>query len=110
MIGQRINKLRLEKKISISELAERSGVAKSYISKLEKGIKTNPSIQLLEKVADALEVTIDDILHDKAPAQEEEEIDKQWLSLIRKAMVSGVSKEQFQEFLEFNKWKIENKD
>lgn len=105
MIGQRIKQLRLEKSLTLSELAERSGVAKSYLSKIERSIQSNPSIQLLEKLADALSVSIDDILYGNTAPIHEIEIDKQWKDLILEAMASGVSKEQFREFLEFSEWK-----
>jgi XRE family transcriptional regulator, master regulator for biofilm formation len=109
MIGERIKRLRAEKKLTLSELAERSGVAKSYLSKIERHIQSNPSIQFLEKVAEALGVTMDDILYEnrQSPAPKAA-LDEQWYTLIREAMESGVSKEQFREFLEFNKWKMGN--
>jgi XRE family transcriptional regulator, master regulator for biofilm formation len=108
MIGERIKQLRMQKKLSLSELAERSGVAKSYLSKIERHIQSNPSIQFLEKVADALGVDIDDIIHEQRPSEPEADVDDQWYALIREAMNSGVSKEQFREFLEFNKWRMGN--
>ncbi|MCY9128792.1 transcriptional regulator SinR, partial [Bacillus spizizenii] len=48
MIGQRIKQYRKEKGYSLSELAEKAGVAKSYLSSIERNLQTNPSIQLLE--------------------------------------------------------------
>jgi XRE family transcriptional regulator of biofilm formation len=113
MIGQRIKRLRIAQKLSLSELAVRSGVAKSYLSKIERNIQSNPSIQFLEKVAEALGVTVEDIIHEDSPATQSiprTELDDQWYELVRKAMESGVSKEQFRELLEFNKWKVGNKE
>lgn len=107
MIGMRIRLLRIEKGWSISELAENAQVAKSYLSNIERGVQENPSIHLLEKVSAALQVSLDDLLHspdDKA----DQRLDSQWLELVREAMESGVTKEQFREFLEFNKWKRSN--
>lgn len=49
-IGQKINKLRTEKKLSMRELGEKIGVSHAHISKLESGINT-PSVDLLEKIA-----------------------------------------------------------
>jgi XRE family transcriptional regulator of biofilm formation len=104
MIGQRIQQLRLARKMTLSELAERSGVAKSYVSKIERNIQSNPSIQFLEKMADALGVSLNDLLQEKT-AEPAKDLDEQWSALVREAMDSGVSKEEFREFLEFNKWK-----
>lgn len=113
MIGKHIQQLRKEKNMSLSELAERAGVAKSYLSNIERDIQSNPSIQFLEKIAGVLGVSMESLLHlsglsrGAAPAfVPEEELDEEWYALIREAMESGISKEQFREFLEFNKWRI----
>lgn len=49
-IGAKINKLRLEKKLSMRELGEKIGISHAHISKLESGINS-PSVDLLEKLA-----------------------------------------------------------
>ncbi|WP_134684449.1 helix-turn-helix domain-containing protein [Brevibacillus migulae] len=105
MIGNRIQRLRKEKGLSLSELAERAGVAKSYLSSIERGIQSNPSIQFLEKVSTVLGMTVESIIHEE-PDIDKGEMDPEWLNLVQEAMASGVSKEQFREFLEFNKWRI----
>ncbi|MGX6444750.1 helix-turn-helix domain-containing protein [Neobacillus sp. K501] len=103
MIGDRVKKLRLEKKMSLSELAEQAGVAKSYLSSLERNLQRNPSIQFLEKIASVLHVPVDHLIHEHI---DKEELDSDWMNLVKEAMNSGVSKEQFRDFLEFNKWRI----
>ncbi|WP_075980091.1 helix-turn-helix domain-containing protein [Bacillus massilinigeriensis] len=105
MIGERVKKLRLQKKLSITELADQAGVAKSYLSSLERNLQTNPSIQFLEKIAMVLKVPVDQIIHEQP---DKEDLDSEWLNIVKEAMQSGVSKEQFREYLEFNKWKIKN--
>lgn len=102
MIGDRVKKLRLERKLSLSELALKAGVAKSYLSSLERNLQTNPSIQFLEKIATVLGVPIDTIILEHP---NKDNLDSEWMKLVQEAMKSGVSKEQFKEFLEFSKWK-----
>jgi len=102
IIGARVKKLRQEKKISMTELAEKAGVAKSYLSSLERNLQTNPSIQFLEKIAAVLDVPLDALLFDKP---NRESLDCEWLQIVEQAMRSGVSKRQFREFIEFNQWK-----
>ncbi|WP_416825515.1 helix-turn-helix domain-containing protein [Ectobacillus polymachus] len=109
MIGERIKRLRLQRGISLTELSERAGVAKSYISSIERNLQHNPSIQFLEKIAGVLHVQVDSLLHDKTIGQSELDFDSEWMQLVKDAMQSGVSKEQFKEFLEFNKWRASNK-
>lgn len=104
MIGNRIQTLRKEKGLSLSELADRAGIAKSYLSSIERDIQSNPSIQFLEKIASVLEVDVQTLLVEEPLKQDD--LDKEWLNLAYEAMKSGVTKEQFREFLEFNKWKL----
>ncbi|MBM7568003.1 helix-turn-helix domain-containing protein [Paenibacillus sacheonensis] len=106
-IGRRIQQLRMNKGMSLSELAERAEVAKSYVSNVERGLQSNPSIQFLEKVSTALDVTIHAILYGDA-AENEQQLDSDWQQLLHEAMSSGISKVQFKEFLEFQKWKKNN--
>ncbi|NIK76081.1 XRE family transcriptional regulator of biofilm formation [Paenibacillus castaneae] len=107
MIGERIQSLRKRKGLSLTELSQRAGVAKSYLSSIERGLQQNPSIQFLEKIGNVLNVTVEDFINsDEDSAQKPDQLDNEWTNLVREAMSSGVSKDQFKEFLEFNKWKI----
>jgi XRE family transcriptional regulator, master regulator for biofilm formation len=106
MIGDRVKDIRMQKHMSMTELAERAGVAKSYLSSLERNLQTNPSIQFLEKIAAVLKIPVDSLLHDE---MENDTLDSEWIKIVQEAMQSGVTKEQFREYLEFNKWKM-NKD
>lgn len=103
MIGDRVKKIRLEKKMSLSELADQAGVAKSYLSSLERNLQRNPSIQFLEKIAAVLNVPVDHLIHENINT---EELDSDWINLVKNAMNSGVSKDQFRDFLEFNQWRL----
>jgi XRE family transcriptional regulator of biofilm formation len=103
MIGEKVKKLRLEQGYSLTELAEKAGVAKSYLSSIEREVQSNPSIQFLEKISAVLGVQLETIIHNQQ--QPEKQLDEEWLALAREAMDSGISKEQFVEFLEFNKWR-----
>ena len=104
MIGERVQKLRQEKKLSLSELAEQAGVAKSYLSSLERNLQTNPSIQFLEKIGSVLDVSIEYFILNKI---DNGHLDSDWVTLVKEAMDSGVTKDQFREYLEFNKWKLD---
>ena len=104
LLGERIKAIRKEKGMTISELAEKAGVAKSYLSSIERNMQSNPSIQFIEKISDALGISVNDILH-YSDDVDLEDLDSEWLEIVLEAMESGVSKQQFKEFLEFNKWK-----
>ncbi|QRG66242.1 helix-turn-helix domain-containing protein [Brevibacillus choshinensis] len=109
MIGSRIKKLRNEKGISLSQLAERAGVAKSYLSSIERDIQSNPSLQFIEKIAQVLDVPMNVLIENDSLT--EHDLDDEWSQLVLEAMRSGVSKEEFRGFLEFQKWKLaQNKE
>ncbi|AMM95085.1 helix-turn-helix domain-containing protein [Peribacillus simplex] len=107
MIGKRVKKLREEKKMSMTELADKAGVAKSYLSSLERNLQTNPSIQFLEKISAVLNIPVDALLYD---APNKENLDTDWMKIVEEAMNSGVSKQQFREFIEFNKWRKDKEE
>lgn len=107
LIGKNIKEIRLEKNMSISELAEKAGVAKSYLSSIERDIQTNPSIQFIEKISHVLCVTVNELLENNI-LNNVEKLDREWIEIVQEAMDSGVTKEQFHDFLAFNKWKLDN--
>lgn len=100
MIGYRVKSFREEKKMSISELSTKSGVAKSYISSLERNIQTNPTILVLEKIASILCITVDTLLYD----QIDHSMDNEWKEIMKDIMGSGISKEEMREFIEDRKY------
>ena len=106
LIGEKIKQLRKEKRMTISELAEKAGVAKSYLSSIERNLQSNPSIQFIEKISQVLGVSVNDLINDSNSIVETE-LDSEWMKIVKEAMESGVSKEQFKEYLEFNKWRQE---
>ncbi|MGP4105594.1 helix-turn-helix domain-containing protein [Virgibacillus sp. L01] len=107
MIGEKIKQLRQEKKMSISELADKAGVAKSYLSSIERSLQTNPSIQFIEKISSVLGVPVNELILEDKWKETEAQLDGEWLKIVQEAMDSGVSKDQFKEYLEFTKWRKE---
>lgn len=55
MIGERIRARRRKLRMSLDELAERTGLSKSFLSQIERAI-SSPSIESLELIAEALEL------------------------------------------------------
>lgn len=62
MVGKRLIELRQLSGESLSGVAGRAGVAKSYLLKLEKGDVPNPGLKTLDAVAKALGVTLGDLV------------------------------------------------
>lgn len=105
MIGKNIREIRKRRGLTLSELAERADIAKSYLSNIERNVNQNPSIHILEKVAGVLEVDIQELLgnqsYNKALPEEE------WLTFIKELKETGIEKEDLDEYrrvIEFIKW------
>lgn len=109
MIGKRIQQQRIEKGLSLSELADRAGIAKSYLSAIERSIQDNPSIHVLEKLSNVLGVSVQSLLQPEQAA-DVNSLDQDWIELAKQAQQSGITKEQFREFLEFQKWRLDRTD
>ena len=107
MVGERIRKLREDKKMSMSELAEKAGVAKSYLSSIERNVQSNPTIQFIEKVSKVIGVSVNDLISIDGSTNPAE-IDNEWLKILHDAIELGVTKKQFREFLDFHKWRNSN--
>jgi transcriptional regulator with XRE-family HTH domain len=60
-LGARIKELRRRRGLTLDDLAERAGVSRAMISKVERGEK-NPTLVVTAKVAEGLGVTISELL------------------------------------------------
>jgi transcriptional regulator with XRE-family HTH domain len=61
-LGQRLRRFREDRGWTQAALAEHAGVSKPYLSELEGGAGRRPSGQILLQLADALGVTVADLL------------------------------------------------
>ena len=69
-LGDKIKQFRLEKKLTMQQLADLSGKSKGYISMLEKGINPQtqkpiePSLEAIQSIAKSLNVDLEDLISD----------------------------------------------
>lgn len=61
MYYSKLKRIRKEKGMTLEKLAELTGISAGYLCHLEKGSRTNPSIEVMEKIAKALDKQIFDI-------------------------------------------------
>jgi XRE family transcriptional regulator, master regulator for biofilm formation len=61
-LGRMLKALREEKGLTQDELAKRAKLTKPYISQLENGVRKNPSLPALERLAKALGVPVTELL------------------------------------------------
>jgi len=50
VLGDNIKSIREEKKLGLNETARLAGISPSYLSDIEKGNKTNPSMEVLQRL------------------------------------------------------------
>ena len=64
-LGKTIQRLRKAYNLSLGELSEQSGVAKSIISQIERN-ETNPTLSTVIRLSRALDTTVDEVLRGEA--------------------------------------------
>lgn len=107
MIGKNIYQFRKNRGLTLSELAERAGISKSYLSNIERNINQNPSIQVMEKIALVLEADLNTLLETKTNVEKKQKIEREWIDFVYELKKAGVDKEELGEFkilIDFIKW------
>lgn len=62
MIAKRLKELRKKSGWSQQKLAEKAGLSYNTITKIEQGAATKPTIQTMIKIADAFQISIDELV------------------------------------------------
>lgn len=62
MLSNKIEQLRKEKGYTFAKLSELSGISTGRLSDLASGKRNNPTMDTLIKMADALDVTLDELV------------------------------------------------
>jgi len=88
-INERLRKFRNEKGISTYELSKLTGISQSTISKIENG-KRKTDVEILDKIADALKVSIDRLTGESVSSIIEERIEELGITLEQVATKAGV--------------------
>src|SRR5690625_450348 len=96
MIGENIQRIRNKRGLTLSELAERANISKSYLSNIERNLNQNPSIQIIEKIASVLTVDFRMLIGIKSVDDQIPE--NEWLDFVNELKESGVVIEQLKEY------------
>ena len=65
-VGANVREVRTQRGLTLAELAEAAGLSKGFVSQVEND-KTSPSLDTLERLADALSVAVVELLRVPAP-------------------------------------------
>lgn len=63
MLSQNLRNIRLRNSLTEKELAEKSGVTDRNIRYIESGFQKNPQLNTLQRLANALDVTIEELIN-----------------------------------------------
>ena len=80
-IGETIRLLRQKKRMSQEQLALQAGINTSYLGQVERGEK-NPTIKTLEKIANALEISLSDLISNYSNQKGDRGSNQQFLALL----------------------------
>lgn len=61
MYKSKLKSLRIKRGMTLEDLSELSGVSSGYLCHLENGTRKNPSIEVMEKIAKALNTNVYEI-------------------------------------------------
>ncbi|MBQ9298199.1 MAG: helix-turn-helix transcriptional regulator [Clostridia bacterium] len=65
MYNNKMKKIRKEKGITLEKLASKTGISVGYLSHLERGTRENPTIIIMDKIAFALEKSVQEVFFDE---------------------------------------------
>lgn len=61
MYNNKIRELRKKKGMTLEKLSDKTGISIGYLSHLERGSRENPTITVMEKIAYALNKTVQEV-------------------------------------------------
>ena len=64
MLGKNIKKIRQKRKLTQDKLARLADVPYTSLTKIETGVIKRPSVQVVAKIAKALNITIDELVNE----------------------------------------------
>lgn len=108
MLGELICNRRKQKGLTLSEVAKRANISKSYLSSIERNLNLNPSLQVVGRIAAVLDVDLNTLLNPDKKKVQQQNIDPVLIELATTLKESGINKEEIKEYktlIEFIQWR-----
>jgi transcriptional regulator with XRE-family HTH domain len=64
MLSENVKKIRKQRQLSQDKLAKLAGITLTTLVKIESGANDNPTLKTLKSLADALQVTVNDLIEE----------------------------------------------
>jgi len=68
IVARNLKKIRVQRELSQENLAVDAGIDRTYVSRIERGLE-NPTVAVLEKLADALNAKIEEFFIIPSPSE-----------------------------------------
>jgi XRE family transcriptional regulator, master regulator for biofilm formation len=105
VIGKTIYEFRKQKGLTLTELAKRANLSKSYLSNIERNLNQNPSIEVVKRIAAVLDVELDIFLRPLNNNEVQQEMDQELIDLAAELKETGIQINEYKTLIEFIKWK-----
>lgn len=108
MIGKKIAEIRKSKGYTLSELAEKANISKSYLSNLERNQNKNPSLKIISRVAEVLNIDPVALMNPGEGNEIRMAYDQEWVNFVNELQEVGLERNQVKDYkmlIEFIKWK-----
>lgn len=92
-LGENIQKYRYENKLTQKQLAEKCGLSRSYIGDIERGLGKSIKVENILLICKALNVTIDDLVHDSLKKYSRQNTDSKIIHDINKEITTFTDKQ-----------------
>lgn len=79
-MGERVRALREERAMTQAALARRAGTSQSNLARIENG-ERSPTLASLSKIADALKLSLSELLAEDAPRSTTPKAEKMWFRI-----------------------------
>lgn len=113
MIGKKIAEIRKQRGYTLSELADLARISKSYLSNIERNLHKNPSLEIMIRIADVLNVELAALLNPGSVQTTDFFIEQEWVDFISELKEVGMEKDQLKQYkllIEFIKWQNERNE
>jgi XRE family transcriptional regulator, master regulator for biofilm formation len=105
VIGKTIYEFRKQRGLTLTELAKRANLSKSYLSNIERNLNQNPSIEVVKRIATVLDVELDIFLRPLNMNEVHQEKDQDLIDIAAQLKETGIQINEYKTLIEFIKWK-----
>lgn len=63
-MGMKMKLIRIEKRLKQYEMAEMLGISREYLRRIENNTAKNPSIPIMKKISEILEISVQELFFD----------------------------------------------